>query len=312
MNKIILFLISISMLLFLWCSIVRNNPLDEKGSDYVPPTITIDTLQSTISKGDTIHFDSIAVVLIGNTTQSRFREKLDTAQWNSWQSPGIVKLNNIGNGRHVLYIETKNSGGALVFDDSIAFVVNVVYPIQTTDTTKPSIKLVDPSKDSAIINTPSERISLKIKDTAGISRVRIFIGPDTLPVSKANDSTWTANLANLQSGVYTKVIVDAWDASDRKNTSAFTFYIEYIPNNTTGPIIKKVSGLVTGTQITDPNVTLIYSIVDTNGIDSVYWTLNGTVSGVLTPNTKNQYSINAALARYHLDCDTSFRQILKP
>ena len=48
----------------------NNNPLDENGTNYTPPKITINEDSSNFKDQDTIHFDSVVIALTGNREQS--------------------------------------------------------------------------------------------------------------------------------------------------------------------------------------------------------------------------------------------------
>ena len=67
----------LSILLFTVCDSGRTNPLDARGSNYVPPSIDIDTSSTNVENGDTISTDSVKIAMTGNRTVSRFRASLD-------------------------------------------------------------------------------------------------------------------------------------------------------------------------------------------------------------------------------------------
>jgi hypothetical protein len=63
------------------CTFERNNPLDEGGTNYQPPEVTIERVDSSIINGDTIHFDTGTVVVTGNRAESRFQAGIDSGAW---------------------------------------------------------------------------------------------------------------------------------------------------------------------------------------------------------------------------------------
>ncbi len=84
-------------------------------------------------------------------------------------------------------------------------------------------------------------------------------------------------------------------------------------DDTTGPVISLVSGPVSGTSLNNPIVSIDVSVVDPNGIDSIYWTLNGVRRGNLTAGANNIYSLRDSLGQYRANtiiiyaCDGAFR-----
>jgi uncharacterized protein (TIGR02145 family)/uncharacterized repeat protein (TIGR02543 family) len=113
----------LSILLFTVCDSGRTNPLDARGSNYVTPSIDIDTIGTNIGNGDTISTDSARIAMTGNRTESRFRARLDSVSWSLWESSGIFIFDTLKPGSHSLTIETKYNGGDVVVPKVITFFV---------------------------------------------------------------------------------------------------------------------------------------------------------------------------------------------
>ena len=123
MKKGYLFTVLVHLIVFpLTCAYQRNNPIDEGGSKFVPPQISINEDASSVKDLDTIHFDSITVVLEGNMDRSVFRMKIDTGVWAiDWRPEGSFGVGELSDGSHVLVINSMYEGGEMVVADTIRF-----------------------------------------------------------------------------------------------------------------------------------------------------------------------------------------------
>jgi uncharacterized repeat protein (TIGR02543 family) len=124
---------------------------------------------------------------------------------------------------------------------------------------------------------------------------------DTFVTSRSSDSIWSATVTGLAQGQYKTITILATDMSARANKASMSIYIKYDSTMTdaTSPTITKYSGLITGARTANSNDTLVYSVTDPSGVDTVSWSLNGTPSGILTPDVNNRYSIKAVLTAPH-------------
>jgi uncharacterized protein (TIGR02145 family) len=117
------------------------------------------------------------------------------------------------------------------------------------------------------------------------------------------DPTWFStrlDKVGLKYIIAQALIQDNFTYSDTITIVVVPRPVDTIPD-AQGPIITKESGLATGARTANPNDTLVYTVTDVNGVDTVSWTLNGTPYGVLAAGSNGRYSINAVLTRYHLD-----------
>jgi len=118
--------LALTLLLFSLCEIKRNNPLDASGSTFVQPQIVVDTTGASVGNGDTIHFDSATVVVIGNKAESRFQVSIDSGSWSTWKSSGKFHFYSLEDGKHTILIESKYDGGTISVYDTIAFYVRTI------------------------------------------------------------------------------------------------------------------------------------------------------------------------------------------
>jgi uncharacterized protein (TIGR02145 family) len=173
------------------------------------------------------------------------------------------------------------------------------------DKTAPTLKYLVPAKDSTSVAGNSTSIQVICTDASAIAFLTCNAGttPYTMTKSTTADSIWTGNITGLTAGQFTTLSLVATDASLSANKATLTLHIKYDPNmgDAQGPIITKVSGLATGARTAITNDTLVYTVTDASGVDTVSWSLNGIPSGVLTASANGRYSINAVLTRYHLD-----------
>ena len=113
------------ILLFLSCEDtvpVRDNPLDEDGGEYIPPTISL----MDISDGDTLYSESIEFVWGGNELVVEFRYKLDSFSWTDWNESSSATLSYLDEGDHQLSVQSRYLNGDTSDVASVSFVVDAV------------------------------------------------------------------------------------------------------------------------------------------------------------------------------------------
>jgi uncharacterized protein (TIGR02145 family) len=174
------------------------------------------------------------------------------------------------------------------------------------DTLPPVITRFDPAKDTFGVNANSYAVKVVCRDSSGVASVVYTLGAETFPAQKgAGDTVWSANVTGLVSGAFNEITVIAADASLRANKDTLTIIIKYDPTMTDsiGPIIFPINGPASGAIVTDSIVTIIDSIYDPSGVDSVYWTLNNGPRKFLTfvSGKQNWYLITDTLRRFGLD-----------
>ncbi len=179
------------------------------------------------------------------------------------------------------------------------------------DSIAPVMRLVAPAKDSASVNANSYAVKLVCRDPSGISSLVCSMNGSMITLThNPGDSIWQANIIGLVSEQYNKITFIAIDSSLSANRDTLSVYIKYDPNmeDSDGPTFFHVNGPVTGEVIKDSIVSITDSITDPNGVDSVYWALNGTKAGMLSVGTNNKYSLKDTLNRFHLDTIVIYSQ----
>ncbi len=173
-----------------------------------------------------------------------------------------------------------------------------------SDVTGPAVTFAG-GKDSGATNASSYSISLTCTDASGVSSVNGMLGTTAITGARSG-SNWTVTANNLSVGMNT-VVITATDSSLRANKTVDTIYVKYDPTmlDTIGPTITQVSGPHSGDIIANSSVTIVDSISDPSGVDSVYWTLNGknkrTLSLLVTGASGGTYKLVDTLRQYHLD-----------
>lgn len=185
--------------------------------------------------------------------------------------------------------------------DSVA--IKIKYD---NDTVKPVLILLDPVKDSARISSGSYSVKLLCKDQSAIAPVVCSLGTKSFPVIK-NDTVWSANVTGLQSGRFNKITFIAIDSSLKANRSSLDVNLFYDPTMTDNvpPVIQMLSSLPANMVVKDSVITIIDSLYDESGIDSVYWTLNGKNKRMMTASKATSaggiYTLTDTLRRFNLD-----------
>ena len=113
------------ILLFLSCEDtvpIRDNPLDEDGGEYIPPTISL----MDISDGDTLYSESIEFIWEGNELVAEFRYKLDSFSWTDWNESSSATLSYLDEGNHQLSVQSRYLNGDTSDVVSVSFVVDAV------------------------------------------------------------------------------------------------------------------------------------------------------------------------------------------
>jgi uncharacterized repeat protein (TIGR02543 family) len=172
-----------------------------------------------------------------------------------------------------------------------------------SDKTPPTFKLVLPAKDSTSVAGNATTVQVICKDPSGVASLTYSVAGSSQPMTKsANaDSVWSANITGLLRGQFTTITLEATDASLAANKASLLLHIKYDTTmaDAIGPLITKVSGLADNARTANPSDTLVYTVTDASGVDTVSWSLNGTPSGVLTQEANGHYSIKALLSAPH-------------
>jgi hypothetical protein len=125
MKKIPVFL-CLSLMFLISCTSERDNPLDVNGDDYVPPSLTVDWINTNITQNGILTIDSLFITVTGNTPQNEFRYSLDSIFWSAWSISPIFQENRIDDGIHIIYLQTRYPSGTDIYTDSINFTAAIL------------------------------------------------------------------------------------------------------------------------------------------------------------------------------------------
>jgi uncharacterized protein (TIGR02145 family)/uncharacterized repeat protein (TIGR02543 family) len=192
----------------------------------------------------------------------------------------------------VYFVATDSSANKNM--DTLTFYIK--YEPTGKDHQKPTMNRKTPANDSTTVSSASTAISIVAKDLSGIASVVCSFGATT-PAVTATDSIFSATVTGLVANQFNKIMFIATDASSSSNKETLFVTLKYDPTiaDNSPPIFTKING-PTGPTVTTPAVSYEYAITDTNGIDSVYWTLNGTRQGYLSIDASEHYKLNATLS----------------
>jgi len=264
------------------CAYERNNLLDEGGSNYIPPEIIIDEETSSVKDFDTIHIDSITVVLTGNHELSLFSLKLDSGEWKfEWQPEDTFTFYDITDGSHTLYINSMYRGGKLVVTDSIKFHV-------LTKGFKPEFRI---KTDKTIKTFEGNNVSI-IADANGASPMKfVWLKNGKQLESEESDTLEIISFSAKDTASYRCVVSNEYG----KDTSR-TFILK------SRPFTDGIKGLIadsTGNKLKNSLITLLPADKQTQTGD------NGTFEFTGLPG--NSYTIEITLKGYH---DTILSEII--
>ena len=180
--------------------------------------------------------------------------------------------------------------------------VHIKYTPLLTDSVGPDITMVTPAKDSTSTNSSSYAVKLTCTDTSGVLSVNGVLGTTAFTGVRGTGNNWTITVNGLTANVFNTIIFTATDSSLRANKTMDTLYIKYDPTmlDSIAPTIVQKSGPASGSFISDPLVTIVDTIYDPSGVDSVYWKLNNGSVKLLT-KANGKYSLTDSVKREKLD-----------
>ncbi|HAJ78567.1 MAG TPA: hypothetical protein DCO75_02250, partial [Fibrobacteres bacterium] len=133
----------------------------------------------------------------------------------------------------------------------------------------------------------------KCTDASGIASVAGEMNSISYTGTKLTDSTYTIAVSDLTQGKYDTVKITVTDKSLRANKATQNIMIKYDSTleDKDGPTITKISGADT---VSSASYTLVDSIYDPSGVDSVSAVLNSGTKTILT-GTGNKYTFAGTL-----------------
>ena len=298
--------------MLLMCGVQSDNPLDPANPNFVPPKIIIDSAQTTIKNGDTIHVDSICVAYKGNNARSQFRAWMDNATSQEWASAGEYAKKGIPDGRHVFYIQTQYEGGDRIAEDSIVFYVLVTGY-------KPHFGY---KADTNVIFMVNAACTLSVNPGAVVPVTYHWYKDTVTLAGKQKSELSFAGIQMVDSGKYRCIVSNEYG----KDTSRL--YIVHVKSagDTTKPSIRLADSSIEGSRISTNTKKITGVIADAAGIarvrfsigtdtfavnkfnDSTYFaTVTGLQSGVVSTviiAAWDSAGNNSALS-VHLTCDAT-------
>jgi len=178
--------------------------------------------------------------------------------------------------------------------------VSVKYTPPASDNLPPTITKVTPANDSVATNSANYTVTLSCTDPSGVKSVNGIAGTTVFTGVRSSGSNWDIPVSGLAEGSYTQVVFTATDSSLSANSAPLTLFIKYDPTmgDMDGPTIRLISGPPSGSVVSDPLITIIDSITDPSGVESVSWSINAGVAQPMTPvpGKPGQYSLTAGMS----------------
>ncbi|MGB7570116.1 MAG: immunoglobulin domain-containing protein [Chitinivibrionales bacterium] len=161
-------------------------------------------------------------------------------------------------------------------------------------------KLPHWNKDSINLNgTDGSAISLTLSDISTGDSLSFVLMPGLPAKDTIINAVYSYAFAAFDTNnYYPKIIVK----NKKGDADTMTIHLWAAQTNVVdsiGPKITKISGPATNTRTANQNDTLVYSVTDQSGVDTVSWTLNSGIPAVLLPDANGHYTIFAVLSTYH-------------
>lgn len=248
-------------------------------------TISTSTFHVDIIADDRSGIASVTATVDGTTHQLQFADGHYTAEIEG------LKVNEY---TQVVLTATDASPTGLTTSRS----VYIKYESPVVDTKRPEIELSSPKNDSSVVNTSSTTISVEATDESGIASVTASLDITDLLVEAAAP-IYSVAVNDLEENKYTVIRFIATDASSNGNRETLFVSVYYDPTagDVDGPVLTQMSGPESGDVVSEAQVTVVDTVYDPSGIESVSWTLNNGAAQQMVPVTgkPGQYSLTATL-----------------
>jgi uncharacterized protein (TIGR02145 family)/uncharacterized repeat protein (TIGR02543 family) len=270
--------------------------------------IRVDTTWYSITIGN----PSASLWNISEVTVAAIEGKLvkqDLRQYLSKQQTGSVTLAaNIGILKDTIWewtppfgTDTSVLATVTATKDTISSKLKLAITVSPSDSIKPSLSLIDQTLNGKKVSGSSITVECAASDhESGIGTVKFSYGSSSVDAMWQHDSIYTGIISGLKNGKSTEITVTAIDKSMKKNSKTISFSVTYDSTmvDEEKPAIAYLSGPKNGERVKDSSGVIVYSISDNSGIDSVWWTLNGTYAGTIAKSVDNKYSVNYTLKKY--------------
>lgn len=274
MGKMYMIFTMLSLAMFSFSCYENNNPLDENGTNYLPPKITINEDASSVKNLATVHFDSIVIVLEGNHERSLFNLKMDDGEWaKEWKSEGTFGFGRLSDGKHTMYINSMYREGNIVVSDSLVFhVLTKGYKPEFTAT-----------KDTTITLLEGNSVTLSVQAEGRSPLNYSWLKGSSVLEGKVADTLKIASFSVNDSASYQCIVTNEYGTATSR-----TFILKY------RPFSGEVKGIVTdsaGNKLENASVTLLPPNKN-NSTDTAGFFEFSSLSA-------NSYTLKISLSKYH-------------
>jgi hypothetical protein len=165
------------------------------------------------------------------------------------------------------------------------------------DLVKPTLQLLD-DLDSSVIATPEQTIRILAKDNFGVTSVYAQTSVHKHEAQQVNGDTFSVKITDIPEKEYFPVTVFAVDSFSNKDSILFDLFYDHTALDQIPPKIEQISGSIDGSRVECDTGRLVFKVEDDNGMDSVFYKLNGIFVGLLTLASTNTYALNYSLPSY--------------
>ncbi len=272
---------------------------DKKIDDFTLVDTAGKTFRIGVRSNLLLYIDSIRVSIFSKTTdlieKDTFLQQDENAdtQWCSF-------ILNTEGARSVIARAFIQGGG--ICSDSANLSIFARLNPSNPDTMKPILALFSPASDSARISSNACQIKIRCVDASGISLVKCSMGNDSFAVLKV-DSLYSAAIIGLKAGYVNIIVFVATDASPKANKDSLIVHIIYdsTMQDNEPPILSYVDGPKDRERVMIPIDTIVYTIADHSGVDSVFWTLDGILAGTIKKQANDNYKLPFELLNFGIN-----------
>jgi len=263
---------------------------DPTAGDLIPPAIrlidpaadgTTITASSKLVRVAVVDSSKVSRVVFVFGVDSISAAKTQDSIWSATVSPLVIGNNTIS---IVAWDSSTNKNKA-----QRALIIK--YDPTAGDLIPPSIRLIDPAKDSSICPAASRLVKISASDASKIARV-VFYTTDTVAATHVSDSTWSATITNLPAGAYSAIKAIAWDSSSHANRAEKTLYVKY---DTTAPaiVVTSPSSMTRDSAVVTASPAIVAGTASSPfGIAKVILRVNGALA---SDTAKKSWGCQAAL-----------------
>jgi hypothetical protein len=186
--------------------------------------------------------------------------------------------------------------------DTTEYKLQVKCSIKYGDSLYPAIRLVDTTLLDKKISFSQKNIEAVVIDKdAGVKEVLLSYNSASVIGTLHDDSVYSGAISGLKQGEKTEITLTAKDKSMRGNSNTIKLYLTYdsTMQDNKPPIFAYLGGPKTDDRIVVPIDTLVYGITDNSGVDSVFWTLNGSFVSALQKQTNSNYLLPFELKKFN-------------